>query len=78
MAEIVSLTLTAAKEDYDLSLPGFLHEHPNTEKDPETGELVRTDAQHIKKWLEDYYYRESLHGLEQKAKEAVILNKVFG
>lgn len=77
MSETVNLTLTAVKEDYNISLPGFLREHPNTEIDLETKKLLRTNAQHIAWVLSNYYFNESNRGLRILAGEAVQLNKVF-
>ncbi len=71
-----SMTLTAPDEDYAKSEPGFLHQHPNTEKDKED-KLVRTDDEHVAKCLSDYYNREAEWGLKKIAGETITLDKVF-
>ena len=70
-----SITLTASQKDYNDSLPGFLREHPipvDKNDDP-----IMTTKEHIKKWLEDSYFREADYGTQKIAGEAVQLNRPF-
>ena len=80
-----SITLTATDANYNESIPGFLHQHPipmrpnldSTRKNPLPDIPQYTTAQWVKKQLEDWYYRESRHGLEKIASETVTLDRVF-
>ena len=69
-----SITLTATQEDYDKSLPGFLHEHavPTV-----NGVPTMSEGAWVKQWLMNSYYREAKQGLSVIAGEAVTLNNVF-
>ncbi len=70
-----SITLTASQQDFNDSLPGFLREHPVPVD--ENNEPTMTAGEHIKKWLQDRYYREANYGTQKIAGEAVQLNRPF-
>lgn len=70
-----NITLTATQEDFDKSLPGFLHEHPLPVDDE--GEPTITVAEHIKEYLKGQYFKEANHGTMKLAGEAARLTKVF-
>ena len=69
-----SITLTATTEDYEASLPGFLHEHPIPVVN---GAPIMNAGAWLKKWFEDSYFREAEEGLKRIAANAIVLNKVF-